>query len=106
MMQHMTPNANPGMMMPGMEAFTLFWIASGVLLCLLAIAGILFFARWQRHRRMFVAQSIAQPKDAFADYQQGYQAQQAAPETYEEGGQSYPYPQDEQRQAKMMPVQQ
>ena len=49
-----------------------------------------------------------QPKDAYQDYQQGYQPQQLSPETYEEGEQSYPYPLYEQPQAQhpeTMPLQ-
>ena len=102
MMQHMTPNTNPGIMMPGMEAYTLLWIAIGVLLFLLVVTSIWLFTRWQRHRAKLPVQHAAQPKDTYQDYQQGYQEQKPFLQTYEEGGLAYAYPQDEQPQAQQL----
>jgi hypothetical protein len=98
MMQHMMPNSTPGMMMPGMVAYTLFYIVLALLLCLLVARCIWLFTRWLKQRGTLPVRSTAQPKDAYQDYQQGYQAQQPFPETYEEGGQIYPYAQEEQLQ--------
>ncbi len=104
----MMHNTTPGMMIPGMEAITLFWIAIGVLLCLLVGAFIWLYTRWLKHRRTLPVQNKSQPQDAYQDYQEGYQPQQPLPETYEEAGQSYPYAQDEQPQTQYpekMPLQ-
>lgn len=102
MMQHMTPNTTPVVMMPGMEAYTLFWIAIGVLLCLLVVTCIWLFTRWLKHRGKLPVQYPAQPKDAYQDYQHGYQEQQPFLQTYKEGGRSYAYSQDDQPQAQQL----
>ncbi len=104
MMQHMATNTNPGVMMPGMDVYTLLWIAIGVLLFLLVVTSIWLFTRWQQHRARLPAQHPAQPKDAYHDYQEGYQEQRPFLQVYEEGGRSYAYPQDEQPQAQPHPI--
>jgi hypothetical protein len=107
-MHNMMQNTPPGMMIPGMEAITFFWIAIGVLLCLLAVAFIWLYTRWLKHRRTLPLQNKSQPQEAYHDYQEGYQPQQSLPETYEEAGQSYPYTRDEQSQvqySEKMPLQ-
>ena len=45
-----------------------------------------------------MTQYTPQPRDAYEEYEQGYQPQQQPPETYHEGGQSYASPQNEQGQ--------
>jgi len=107
-MQNMMPNSTPGMMMPGMAAYTLLNIVLAVLLCLLVAMCIWLFSRWLKQRGTRPVHYTAQPKDTYQDYQQGYQAQQPFPEMYEEGGQVYPYEQKEQRQpqpSEVMPLQ-
>lgn len=81
-------SATPGPGMPGMEAFPLFWVVMGVLICLLVVTGIWLFTRRLQHRRKLPLQDSWQPKDAYQEDQQGYQPQQPFPATYEEGGQS------------------
>ena len=88
-------------MMTGMDTYTLFWVVMGALLGLVLLATFIWlFVGWLNRRRTLPTQALSQPKDAYEDYQQGYQAQQSLPETYEEGGQRYPYPLDEQPQAQ------
>lgn len=101
-------SATPGPGMPGMEAFPLFWVAMGVLLCLLVATCIWFFTRWLRQQRIPLLQDAWQPKDAYQDDQQGYHPQQPFPATYEEGGQTFASLQEKQPQVlhpEMMQVQ-
>jgi hypothetical protein len=86
----------PRMMMSGIQSCTLFWIAMDVLLCLLMVTCIWLLTRWLKHVRAFSGHYTVQPRDAYQDDQQGYQAQQPFLETYEEDGRFYPYPQEEQ----------
>jgi hypothetical protein len=62
-------------MMLGMDAYTLLWVAIGVLLCLILVTCIRFFVPRLKPRRTQLMQNASQPKDAYEAYQQEYQAQ-------------------------------
>jgi hypothetical protein len=83
-------------MMPGMEAYMFFWIVLAILVSLLLI-GICawLIAHWLKKQRASTIQLGPQPHNIYQEYEQGYQPQpQAQPaETYQEGGESYGYPQ-------------
>jgi hypothetical protein len=83
----------------GMATSMFFWIVIGTLLCLLLIGlGIWLVVGWLKQQKTPLMQSALQPQDAYEDYEQGYQAREPKRPTYQEGGQLYPYPQDEQPQ--------
>jgi hypothetical protein len=79
-------------MMPVMGPDALFWIVGVSLLCLmLVVAFIWLFISWLKYRRSpATPQYPSQLQDSYQEYAQGYQPQEQTPETYEEGGQSYP----------------
>jgi hypothetical protein len=86
-------------MMFGMATSMFFWIVIGTLLCLLLIwLGIWLVAGWLKQQRTPQMQSTAQPRNAYEDYEQGYQAREPKRPIYQEGVQLYSYPQDEQPQ--------
>jgi hypothetical protein len=93
--------SGPGMMgSPDISAMML-WIPLGILVGVVLLVGVIWLARrWLKHRRTLAMPNTPQPKDAYQDYQQGYQSQQPSPEIYEEGEQCYPYPPHEQPQAQ------
>lgn len=87
-------------MMFGMATSMFLWLVLGTLLCLLLIGlGTWLVAGWLKQQRMPKMQSTLQPRDAYEDYERGYQAGEPKHSTYQEGGQLYSYPQDEQPQA-------
>ncbi len=51
-------------------------------------------------------QNTPQPQDAYEGYEQGYQAHEQPRATYQEGGQLYSYPQDEQPQTSYQAMEQ
>jgi len=53
-----------------------------------------------------MTQYTPQPRDAYEEYEQGYQPQQQPPETYQEGGQRYASPQNEQGQTQHQEMEQ
>ncbi len=90
-------------MMFGIGAYVVFWTMVGTLLCLLLIGACTWLVvNLLKKQRTPPMHYTPQPQDAYQDYQQGYQPQQQPPETYQEGGQHYPYPlpQYEQPQAQ------
>lgn len=94
----------PGMpgMMPEMGTSLFFLVALAALVCLLLIGTCIWLAAgWLKSQRALRMQAMPQPRDAYAyeEYEQGYRSQQPA-ETYQVGGQYYPYPQNEQPQAR------
>jgi hypothetical protein len=54
----------------------------------------------------WTTQYTPQPLDSYEEYEQGYQAQQQPPETYQEGDQHYSYPQSEQGQTQYQEMEQ
>jgi predicted lipid-binding transport protein (Tim44 family) len=85
-------------MMPGvmMSGYVLLWMMIGIVLCLVLLATITWlFVRWLNNRRTPSTQHAAQPQDSSYLYEQGYRSEQQTPETYQEGGKQYPYPQKE-----------
>jgi len=79
-------------MMPGVGSFAFFWISIGILLCLILVAAFIwFFVRWLNSRRTSTMQHAQQPQDSDQMYEQGYRPAAPLPETYQEGGQQYPY---------------
>jgi hypothetical protein len=83
------------------------WIVLGTLLCLLLIGLCIWLvAGWLKQQRMPQMQSTPQPRDAYEGYEQGYQAHVLPPATYQEGGQLYSYPQDEQPQTPYQAMEQ
>jgi len=95
MMNNMMPSA----MMIGMS---LLWIVLGLLLILLlaTLATAIFLLLERRHnaRRLSYMKDPLQQQDLSQVYEQGYQPLQQMPETYQEGGRSYSYPQPENEQ--------
>jgi hypothetical protein len=92
MMNHMM---SYGMMGGG----PLLWIVLGFLLALLLVAAVAWLlANSRNEQRLHQVRAVAQPQDSFHPYEQGYQPPEPSPETYQEGGRSYfyPQPQDEQ----------
>ena len=86
-------------MMFGMETYMFFWLVLITLVCLLLIGICIWFvAGWLKKQRTPIVHDIPQPRDAYEEYEQGYQPQQQPLETYQEGGQHYAYPQNEQGQ--------
>ena len=83
--------------MPGMAASMFIWIALITVICLLII-GLLawLIARLINKQRASTKQYVAQPREAYEEYEQGYRAQERPLETYQEGERNYSYPQNEQ----------
>jgi hypothetical protein len=94
-------------MMPGMGTYMFFWLALATLVCLLLIGTCIWLvAGWLKKQRTPLMQDTPQPRDAYEGYEQVYQPQQQPPETYQEGGQPYSYPQNEQPQAQYQEMEQ
>ena len=53
-----------------------------------------------------MTQYTPQPRDAYEEYEQGYHPQQQSLETYQEDGQPYPNPPNEQRQTQYQEMEQ
>ena len=94
-------------MMFGMATSMFLWLVLGTLLCLLIIGlGIWLIAGWLKQQRTSLMQSTPQPRDAYEGDEQGYQAHELKLPTYQEGGQLYSYPQDEQPQTPCQAMEQ
>ena len=94
-------------MMFGMATYMFFWLVLGTLVALLLIGLCIWLvANWLKKQRAPLMQNIAQPRVAYEGYEQGYQAQQQPQATYQEGGQSYSYPQNEQPQTPYQTMEQ
>lgn len=94
-------------MMVGMETSMFFWLVLVTLVCLLFIGTCIWLvAGWLKKQRTPRMQDIPQPRDAYEGYGQGYQPQQQPLETYQEGGQHYSYPQNENRQTQYQEMEQ
>lgn len=88
-------------MMSGMGMSMFFWIVLITLVCLILIAACVWLlASWLKKQRISTSQYIPQPRDGYEEYEHGYQSQQRQPETYQEGGQRYPYSQNEKEQTQ------
>ena len=94
-------------MMSGMGTNMFFWIVLITLMCLLIIGACawLLASRLKNHKAP-MTQYTPQPRDAYEEYEQGYQPQQQPPETYQESGQSYASPQNEQGQSQYQEMEQ
>ncbi len=66
----MMTNTTPGMTLAGIAASPFFWIAVGVLLCLLVGTLLWLFIRWLRQRGMLPVPPTAQPREAYPEDQQ------------------------------------
>ena len=94
-------------MMSGMGTNMFFWIVLITLICLLIIGACAWFVfSWLKKQRAPMTQYTPQPRDAYEEYEQGYQPQQQPPETYDEGGQSYSSQQNEQGQTQYQEMEQ
>jgi len=94
-------------MMSGMGTSMFFWIVLITLICLLIIGACAWFvASWLKKQRTPMTQGKPQPRDAYEEYEQGYQPLQQPPETYQEGGQRYASPQNEQEQTQHQEMEQ
>ena len=94
-------------MMSGMGTNMFFWIVLITLICLLIIGACAWFVfSWLKKQRAPMTQYTPQPRDAYEEYEQGYQPQQQSRETYDEGGQSYASPQNEQAQSQYQEMEQ
>ena len=97
-------------MMFGMETYMFFWIVLVTLISLLIIGACIWFAVSRLNKQKTSTRHYTpQPRDAYEEYEQGYQPQQQPPETYEtyqESGQRYAYPQNEQGQTQHQEMEQ
>ncbi len=88
-------------MMFGMDAYMFFWIVLITLVCLVIIGTCAWFmASWLKKQKAPTTYYTPQPRDTYEEYEQGYRSQQQPPETYQEGGQRYSYPQNEHDQTQ------
>ena len=107
MMQNMQNMQNTPNMMFGMEASMFIWIVVITLICLLIIGVVAWIiARLLHKQKTSTTQYVAQPRDAYEEYEQGYRPQEQPLETYQEGEQRYAYPQDEQMGAQYQEMEQ
>ena len=94
-------------MMSGMGTSMFFWIGLITLIGLLIIGTCAWLlAAWLNKKRTPTKQHTPQPRDAYEEYEQGYQPQQQPLETYQEGDQYYSYPQNEQAQTQYQEMEQ
>jgi flagellar basal body-associated protein FliL len=94
-------------MMFGMDTYMLFWIVLVTVVCLLLIGASIWFAvNWLNKQKTPTTHYTPQPRDAYEEYEQGYQPQQQPPEIYQESGQHYSYPQNEQGQSQHQEMEQ
>ena len=94
-------------MMSGMGTSLFFWIVLITLICLLIIGACAWLlASWLKNHKAPMTQYTPQPRDAYEEYEQGYQPQQQPPETYHEVGQRYASPQNEQGQTQYQEMEQ
>jgi hypothetical protein len=95
-----------------MGGSALLWIVIGFLVGLLVVAAVAWLlTRWRNEQGLHQMRYAPQPKDAFHAYEQGYQPEEPSPETYQEGGRPYSYPQPAYEQPEIhypqeMPLQQ
>jgi hypothetical protein len=88
-------------MMFGMGTPLFFWLVLATLVCLLLIGTCIWLvASRLKKQRAPLKQETLQPRDIYEGYKQSYQPQLQPLETYQEGGQRYSYPQNEQPQAQ------
>jgi hypothetical protein len=94
-------------MMSNMGTSMFIWIVLFTLICLLVIGACAWLvARLMNTQKDTTTQNTPQPRDAYEEYEQGYQPQQQPPETYQEGDQSYAYPQNEQEKTQYQEMEQ
>jgi hypothetical protein len=94
-------------MMSGMGTSMFFWIVLGTVVSLLLIGACIWFAvSWMKKHNAPTTYYTPQPRDAYEEYEQGYQPQQQPPEFYQEGDQDYSYPQHEQAQTQYQEMEQ
>ena len=94
-------------MMSNMGTSMFFWIVLITLICILIIGACAWFVlSWLNNHKAPMTQYTPQPRDAYEEYEQGYQPQQQPPETYDEGGQSYSSQQNEQGQTQYQEMEQ
>ncbi|SRR6266516_2420573 len=97
----------PTMMFGMATSLFFFWLVLATLLCLLLIGLCIWLvAGWLKKQRTPLMQNTPQPQDAYEGYEQGYQAHEQPRATYQEGGQLYSYPQDEQPQTSYQAMEQ
>ena len=95
------------MMMFGMASSLFFWLVLATLLGLLLIGTCIWLVagRLQKQRTPLM-QDPPQPRDAYEEYEQGYQPQRQPPITYQEGGQHSAYPPHEHSYAQYQEMEQ
>jgi hypothetical protein len=94
-------------MMFGMASSLFFWLVLATLVCLLLIGiYICLVAGWLQKQRTPPMQDTPQPRDAYEEYEQGYQPHKPPPVTYQEGGQHSAYPPHEHPQAQYQEMEQ
>lgn len=88
-------------MMPSMMAgYPFLWVLLAVLFCLAGLAAVLWLlTQWLKSDPLLQRQA-QEPHTEYRAYEQGYQPEQQTPETAQEGGQRYSYPQYEQSQVQ------
>jgi hypothetical protein len=94
-------------MMFGMASSLFLWLVLATLLCLLLIGTCIWLVagRLQKQRTPLM-QDTPQPRDAYEEYEQGYQPQGQPPITDQEGGQHSAYPPHEHSNAQYQEMEQ
>jgi hypothetical protein len=94
-------------MMFGMASSLFFWLVLATLVCLLLIGTCIWLvAGWLKKQRTPLMQDTPQPRDAYEEYEQGYQPPEPPPVTYQEGDQHSAYPPHEHPQAQYQEMEQ
>jgi hypothetical protein len=82
-------------MLGGFGSFFILWMLIGMLFCIVVFGGVIWlFARLLNKKKPPTMPNTPQPQNFY----QGYQPPQQTPETYQEGGKQYQYPQPQNEQ--------
>src|SRR5438132_10430714 len=85
-------------MLDGFGSFLIHWMLIGMMFCIVVVGRVLWLIGHWLSKKTPTMPNTPQPQNFY----QGYQPPQQTPETYQEGGKQYQYPQpqDEQPQAQ------
>ena len=85
-------------MIGGFGSFFILWMVIGMLFCIVVVGGVIWLIGHWLNKKTPTMPNTPQPQNFY----QGYQPPQQTPETSQEGGKQYQYPQpqDEQPQAQ------
>jgi hypothetical protein len=85
-------------MIGGFGSFFILWMLIGMLFCVVVFGGIIWLFARLLNKKTPTMPNTPQPQSPYQTYEQGYQSPQPPPETYQEGGMQYRYPQNQQPQ--------